>query len=554
MKVLVLGTSGLDLLARPLRRALAAQRPEVCFGPYGNWQGPLLQSPPDEPPPDLVLVVLDADDLADSWIAAPGRLSHEAEGFTKTIFAALERGLETHPSSHFAITTLFPPQGHLWGMLADNAATSPDDVVDAFNRDLRRWAAPEPRVSVLGLHRLMARQGRAALRDERLWLHARCRWSRPGLEAIAEAVARLWEALRGGARKALVLDLDNTLWGGLAVDDGASGVVLGHEGLGLAYREFQLGLRRLRERGVLLAIASKNDEDAVWALIDEHPDMVLGRGDFAAWRIDWNDKASNVEGMAEELSLGLDALVFVDDNPAERERVSRALPQVAVPDWPDDVSGLPGLAEQLAERYFPAVALVGEDLVKTEQYQAQSARRAARENAESVEDYLHSLAMTCRVHEPSSAHLPRFAQLTQKTNQFNVLTRRYSEAELAENAGQRDRIVLGVSLDDRFGANGIVGLAMAREVEATLWSVDNFLLSCRVIGRSLERSLFAALTRGIRQRGGRRLEASYRPTGRNQVVRRLWSDLGLDETGDGSWSLDLTAELPEENPYIRMET
>ncbi|MCP4663185.1 MAG: hypothetical protein GY856_47950, partial [bacterium] len=242
MKILALGTSGLDLLARPLKQAMAPRstsEPEIVIGAYGQWQASLLRSSTDSEP-DLVLVVLDADDLlAPHLDQGPDRIAGVAAELPEFTVAAIERGLDTNTASHLVVTTLVPPTGHMLGSLADNLLPGLDVLVEEFNRTLRRWAAGEPRVHLLGLHRLLLEHGRATMRDPRLWAHARCRWSRDGLRHLAEEVASVWDAIHGQARKCLVLDLDNTLWGGIAGDDGMTGIELGHEGIGLAYRELQ---------------------------------------------------------------------------------------------------------------------------------------------------------------------------------------------------------------------------------------------------------------------------------------------------------------------------
>ena len=316
----------------------------------------------------------------------------------------------------------------------------------------------------------------------------------------------------------------------------------------------------MKQTGVLLAIASKNDESTAWDVIDHHPDMVLRRADFVASRINWADKADNLRELAAELQIGLDAMVFVDDDPAQRERVRQALPQVAVPDWPGEVTDLPVFVDELMWRYFNRVRLGEQELHKTDQYHAQHQRRELREQSPSIEDWLASLQMTSRFICLHDAVLPRFAQLTQKTNQFNVTTRRYTEAQLAELIDHPDWIVLGADLSDRFGDSGIVGLAMAQRITPDVWRVDNFLLSCRVIGRTLEQSLLCELVKSARERGAKALEADYRPRGKNGIVKELWHELGfapiypptsLDDST--RWRLDLATDTVAASPYIKLK-
>jgi FkbH-like protein len=567
MRVIILGTSGVDLLVRPLQETLSrfcAPPVEVIAGGYAQWRQNLLAPTPEisEPKPDVVQVLLDGEDLLGQYLdelPKPGSTVAEMvrENLLPETLATLDRGLDNFPSAQFLVTTISPPSGTMLGSLADSLYAGVWEAIEDFNRGLRQWAGASNRTHVLDLQSLLSQHGWQHMRDARLWALARCRWSQAGLRLIAERVAALWNAIHGKSRKCLVLDLDNTLWGGIIGDDGLAGIQLGHEGIGLAYREFQLRLRRLRALGVLLAIASKNDASTVWTALDTHRDMVLRQSDFASWRINWSDKAENVREVAEELNIGLDALVFIDDNPVERERVRKALPQVAVPEWPAEVTGLPEFAEQLVWDYFNRVTLTDEDLAKTEQYQAQARRRELETKSQNLEDFLCSLEMQSHLLLPEAAIQPRLAQLTQKTNQFNTTTRRYTEAELARLVNDVDWLIVAADLTDCFGDNGIVTLALLQRASAQEWRIDNFLMSCRVFGRTLEQAMLWGMAQMVLERGGTALVTEYVPTDKNNVVCHLWSELGftlehLDEDGHSVWSLDLSSKMPEPSAFINM--
>ncbi|MFQ5494929.1 MAG: HAD-IIIC family phosphatase [Phycisphaerae bacterium] len=561
--VLVLGTSGLDLLAGPLRERLTAggqsDAVEIEIAGYDQWRARLMNS--TGPPPALVVIVLDGEDLFFPWMdrvvtdpaGAAGAIRDE---LSSDITATLSAGINNHPDAQFIVVAPAVPTSLVPGSLAAASHAAVSEAVEDLNRTLRAWAGETGRAHLIDTRTLFTRHGERTLRDRRLWALARCRWSREGLCLLADRVASLWRAIRGLTRKCLVLDLDNTLWGGVIGEAGATGIELGHEGLGLAYREFQMRLRRLRSLGVLLAINSKNDESLAWETIERHPAMILKRSDFAAWRINWSDKAQNLQEIAADLNISVAALVFVDDDEAEQDRVRTALPDVAVPEFPSEATALTDFADEFVWQYFNRTALTAEDLDKTRQYHDESRRDGLKKQCTTIEEWLASLEMRSRIVRADPSNLPRLTQLTQKTNQFNLTTRRYTQDQMADMAKRDDWIILCADLTDRVGDSGVVGLAMAHRTSDTDWRLDNFLLSCRVIGRTLEYTLLHAMACLVRDAAGRRLLAEYLPTERNQLVRDLWGRLGFtlaheDPDGRTEWSCDLSTSLPEAGPLIR---
>jgi len=564
MKVAVVGTSGLDLLIEPLRSAMAeaiGDTVEVKTGRYGLWKEDLRDSPADlaDPQPELVLVVLDGQDLFEPfWAETVRDVEHIAEqirtGLLRDVIGSLERGLALFDTAQVMVTTVCHPQGMMLGSLRSRAYCALDEAVDDFNRGLRRWAMSGSRTQVIDVHAIATMHGEAVLRDNRLWCLARCRWSRRGLALMAARVVATWRAVQGVRRKCIVVDLDNTLWGGVVGEAGLSGIELGHEGVGLAFREFQMRLARLRDQGVLLAIASKNDESTVWEAMERHPAMVLGQSSFSAWRIGWGDKAASVREIADELGIGLDSIVFLDDQAAERARVRDGCDGVVAPDFPDDVALLPGFAEQLMWRYFNRVAIQPEDFARVAWYGSQSERQSSCPGGAPVEESLAALEMRSRVRLAEPAVYGRVADLTQKTNQFNLTGRRYREDEIRKMAGSDEWLIVTADLKDRFADAGLVVAALLQRLESATWRIDNFVMSCRVIGRGLESAVISAVGEIVRSRGGRFLRAEYCPTPRNAVAKSLWSDLGFDEVdvdddGRSTWRCDLAeCVLPNESP------
>jgi FkbH-like protein len=339
------------------------------------------------------------------------------------------------------------------------------------------------------------------------------------------------------------------LWGGIVGDDGMQGLALGHGSAeGEAFLAFQHYLRRLRERGILLAVCSKNDEAVARAAVAEHPEMVLRPDDFAAFVANWEDKPSNLRRIAADLRLGLDALVFFDDNPMERDLVRQTLPEVAVPEAPEE----PALyARCLVDAgYFEAMGFTDEDRQRAGSYAADVQRREAAESSTDLAGYLAGLEMRLQWRPFQEADLPRIAQLVNKTNQFNLTTRRYAEAELAALAREPQVVTFAGRLADKFGESGLVTVIIGRTVPhegGSALDIDTWLMSCRVLGRTVEAAVLGQVAALARARGCRALLGRYIPTTRNQLVADLYERMGFTREGDG-WRLYLDEAPPWPSP------
>ncbi len=375
--------------------------------------------------------------------------------------------------------------------------------------------------------------------DPKLWAMGKVIHSRPMLEALAGQIRGLADAVRGRTRKLILLDLDDTLWGGIVGEDGWQDLRLGGiDPIGESYAIFQRQLKALRNRGVLLGIVSKNDEATAMEAIRRRPEMVLGVEDFVGWRINWRDKAANIVELVEELNLGLQSVVFIDDNPAERDRVRQALPEVLVPDWPMDPAAYPAALKAL--HCFDVVRLSDEDRGRTAMYRQERRRSEALATCGSREQWLRSLQVRVRVRPLDEGNLPRAAQLLNKTNQFNLAARRHAAASLADWAGQRDHAVLTFDVADRFGEYGLVGLlGLCVQPDGTLRIVD-WVVSCRVLGRGLEEAMLAAAGSQARRAGCGRIVATYLPTAKNRpILAFLEGPAAARRCGDDfQWSPD----------------
>lgn len=446
-------------------------------------------------------------------------------------------------TAHIVIHNFAPPADATNGLL-DAQQLSP--VAEA-NAALATWARAQSGVYVLDYDALTARHGRRAWHDERKWLTVRQPIAAPYLLPLALEWLRFLHPLTGKLAKVCVVDLDHTLWGGVIGEEGLAGIQLSSEYPGAAFQDLQRGLLALRERGILLAIASKNNAADALEAIDRHPGMLLRREHFAAMEIHWGPKAESLRAIARTLNVGLDALAFVDDNPVERQQIRLELPEVTVLELPAQ----PLLYAQTLRECpaFERLTLSEEDRQRASLYQAEQDRQVAAAASSSPAEFLASLNQRAEITAVTPLTLARTAQLTQKTNQFNLTTRRYSETELAAITERPGWQVWTIRVEDRYADNGLVGVAIT-QTTGGICEIDTFLLSCRVISRGVETALLSQLAAAARRAGCSRLTGWFLPTRKNEPSREFYANHGFSrtqQTPDGShWEIDLeqTAVAP----------
>ncbi len=442
----------------------------------------------------------------------------------------------------------------LWAPLGNFDAIHPGGhsrFVTELNRAIALQAAKRPRLLVQDLQGLSARLGLSHWFDHDRWFSYKIAQTVEANLAIAESLTSVVRALYGRSRKVLVLDLDNTLWGGVIGDDGVDKIKIGKETpVAEAYTAFQEYCLAQRERGVLLAVCSKNNEDVAKQGF-AHPDSLLKLEHFSAFKANWDPKSDNITQIAQELNLGVDSFVFVDDNPAERAIVAAQVPGVAVPDVGADVTKFVGVLERA--RYFEPVSLGKEDLQRAQLY-AENSQRSSQEKAfANYGEYLDSLEMTAEIDRFRPVYLERIAQLTNKSNQFNLTTQRYTLAEM--EAAMRDERTIGLygRLADRFGDNGLVSVVLGRLIGEEL-HLDLWLMSCRVLKRGMEMAMLDAIVAHARGAGAQRLIGTYIPTKKNGMVAGHYEALGfrsVSAANDGTtvWSLEVAGYVPR-NQHI----
>ena len=539
------GTLGLAVLAiigSAVRHGLLL---DVVEGSYGSAVHEA--SDPDGPfhtgALDMALLALD------HRLAGLDRAAPDASAAAQQVDAAFARirmiveGLRPAVPGAILVQTLTSPLEPLFGSFDRVERGSVFAMVEALNTRLADWAR-EGGIVLVDIARLAASVGHERWDDPRHWHASKLGFSPDMLPAYGDVVARTLAAIRGKAKKALVLDLDNTLWGGVIGDDGLEGIVLGQgNATGEAFVAIQAMALELRNRGVVLAVCSKNEDDAARLPFQKHPDMLLRENHVAVFQANWTDKAANLRVIAETLNIGVDALVFLDDNPVERAQVRCELPLVGVPELPADPALYPRMLA--AAGYFDTVAISAEDRVRADLYQSNAERAQMMAQASDMDSYLASLDMVCTIRAVDPVSRPRVAQLINKSNQYNLTTRRYTEAEVAAAEADPQRHAIQVRLTDRFGDNGIVAVVIA-DVGSEEWTIDTWLMSCRVLGRRVQEATLAHLAAAARAARARRLIGRYVPSAKNRMVEDHYAKLGFAPAGElpeggTRWELDLSA-------------
>ena len=554
LKVAVLAGATVDPLVDLLGLwlLLAGFRLQAYNAPFNSWRQQAMEaSGLDAFRPDAVWLFLTARDLrldADQHRSA----DDAGDAALRDVLAAVGHIVARCKVPVFvnnAEATSTRVLGNLEGSLADSVAGR----IRRHNAELAK--ALPPGCSVFDLAHQAASFGLRRWEDARLWFHSKHPFALDAFGPVAFAGARLLAASRGRSRKCIVLDLDNTLWGGVVGDDGPDGIRLGASGgaVGEAFVAFQAHLLALSRRGVALAVCSKNDDTLAREPFTTRPEMVLGLDDFAVFQANWANKADNLRAIAAAMNIATDALVFVDDNPAERAQVRAELPEVAVVEMPEDPSDY--IAALAAGGWFETLALSDEDKLRAKAYRDNAARTPALGvlgDGANLETYLRDLDMHAQWGLADASRLPRMAQLLNKTNQFQLTDRRHSEAELAALANDPSCWVGWFSLRDRFGEHGLISVVVVR-TEQRQAHIDAWAMSCRVFSRGMEDLVFAVLRRELSRRGVAGLTGRYVPSAKNGVVATLYERLGgqrQTSAPEALWRFDLASTPPAATIFI----
>lgn len=562
VNVAIVGSSTFGHLLPGLR--LAGLRHRLCInmfaGSFGQYRQELLQ--PSQAlqafAPDFLIVSTSAIELLASVSpnSSEESVTQHLESFVEEI-RTLWRSAGEHLGVQIIQQSILNTSTPLLGSFDRYVPGAPSSVIRKGNELLAEAAAQE-KTLWLDIDSHAALFGSAHWFDATRWYQGKMEISPNAAMEYGELAVRVIGAQMGESRKCMVLDLDNTLWGGVIGDDGLEGIVLGQgSALGEAHLAIQQYAKSLSEVGVILAVCSKNDESTARRVFEQHPEMLLSLTDIAAFVANWQDKAENLVSIARDLNIGLDALVFIDDNPFERSRVREGLPSVAVPELPEDPAGfVPRIA---SAGYFDVVSLTTDDQVRARQYRQNIRRNELRDHSSSMNEFLRSLNMSTSFGQVDSVSLARATQLINKTNQFNATTQRMTERQVEKLADLAGGIVYQFRLSDRFGDNGIVSIILLRPSDDSAQKLEivNWVMSCRVFGRQFEHEIMNVIVDTVRQQGIRYLNGVYIPTERNGVIKTLYDRLGFDQIDDGAdgsthWELDVDTYESQETFIKRM--
>ncbi len=554
-KLAILSNSTIDLIvpalvASALRYGIALELIQPSYDQVAQ-EALTPDSKVNSSKPDAVLFALD-------YRALPLKLSlGDRDASSATVqgavgyLQALSNGVKTNSGALCIFQSFAPPAESLFGSLDRALPGTLKNLIDNINRELAEHVldSGDVLVDIAGLADTV---GLANWHNPQLWNMAKFSFSDELIPLYADHVARTVAAIRGKSRKVLILDLDNTVWGGVIGDDGLEGIKVAQgDAQGEAHLAVQRMALELRQRGIVLAVSSKNTDEVARQPFEKHPEMLLKLDHIAVFQANWNDKATNIQAIANELSLGLDSMVFLDDNPVERGLVRRLLPQVAVPELPED----PALyARTLAAGgYFEAIAFASEDLKRAGFYQDNARRVSLQKQAGGVDAYLASLDMTIQFQPFDATGRARIVQLINKSNQYNLTTRRYTDPEVAQAEDDPQVFTLQVRLTDVFGDNGMISVVICRPAEPEVWEIDTWLMSCRVLGRKVEHMVLRQILERASAAGIKKIVGVYKPTDRNKLVVDHYAKLGFtniaqEESGLTRWELVVEGAAPEVAP------
>ena len=460
--------------------------------------------------------------------------------FNQSFLAQREMLCQTllnHLSAHIILTNFELSFDGVFGNFANKTRAAFPNQLRRINTGLMDLAEKISQVHILDIAAMGSQLGLSALQNPELYINADIPYATDSEAKIAWEFVSIVSVIQGKFKKCLIMDLDNTLWGGIIGDDGMAGIQIGNLGIGKAFTEIQKWAKQLKERGIILAICSKNQEDIAKEPFERHPEMVLKLDDIAVFVANWSNKADNIRYIQSVLNIGFDSMVFLDDNPAERALVRENLPEIEVPELPEDPAYyLPYLSSL---NLFETNSFSGEDKIRNKQYQEEAKRKSTEETFIDMNDFLKSLNMQGEIRPFQEINVPRIAQLSQRSNQFNLRTVRYSETDILRIKGSSDYLHYEVSLNDKFGQYGLISLVILEKKNASTLFIDTWIMSCRVLKRRVENYVLNHLVEEARKLGFNRIWGEYLPTEKNEIVKDFYSELGFSLLENGVWELEV---------------
>ncbi len=541
MKIAFLSNYTNDLIVRSVKKRLETERidGDVYISGYNQYIQEILgeSTPFYNFNPELVFLSIDLNELLHDVFRKDFRHVDFEKVVPDRLAALFDRIAVLHrklPDATLFLDNFSVDSGTAFGTMEYNSPHSVIPVMNKVNAELHSFALSRSYVRIIDVESLIRRYGEERLFDRRMHYVSKCKWSFFGIEKLSGLYLAHIKAYKGIRKKCIVVDLDNTLWGGIAGQDGIENIVLSSDGPGKAYYDFQKSIERLYHSGILLAVCSKNNDRDALEVMRNHPHMVLRPDRFTVMKINWERKDRNIREIAQELNIGLDSIVFLDDSDFERNLVLSQLPGVEAPALPEDPAYFADFLNTLENFNFHE--LTTDDFDRNKNYRVQAEREKSKSSFDTVEEYYRSLQMQVQIKPADDFSLPRIVQLINKTNQFNLTTRRYSEADIRRFMSNGHYHVLYLSLADRFGDNGIVGTAILTVRDSKLY-IDSFILSCRVIGRTVETALLSYIYNFARDKSIEQIIGECIPTPKNEPCRNMYPVHGFDKAGENCWQL-----------------
>jgi FkbH-like protein len=502
--------------------------------------------------PDIAFLILDARSILGNFFYLPYSLSVEQrKELVETKSEELINLFEVFTKkskSKLIVTNLSIPTYSPYGICETKSEFGLQEIVMTLNSKLYDYARQNQSVYMFDFNGFVTRYGESNVFDYRQYFFGDIKISLEFIPLLAEDLMGYVKAMTGLNKKCIVLDLDNTLWGGIVGEDGFNGIKLSPTPPGNAYMEFQRSLLALNQRGVILAINSKNNEDEALEVIRKHPYMLLREENFASIRINWNDKVSNMKEIVDELNIGIDSIVYFDDDPVNREFMTMNLPEVLTVNMPSDPAYYTSFLHEIND--FNVLKITEEDLQRKDMYHQEKQRKHFEKNVTNLEDFLKQLEIKLKLKKADQFTIPRISQLTLKTNQFNLTTKRYQEEEIKQFSQDGNMLVGCAQVEDKFGDNGITGVFIVKKENPKEWFIDTFLLSCRIMGREVEKGILAHIINKARENKIERIKAQYIPTKKNKPVESFLPNCGFHKEGDyWIYSVDSSFKVPD---YLRV--
>ena len=564
MRIGILSNITIDLIKDELEKYLISWslNPEIYLSGFNQIHQEILMSDSGlkEFNPSDILVFIDLEEYL--WdIISGGYIfdDNKGKGFklVDEIIAVIEKGLSRFNNSNFFINNAFVRPISTW-TLEYNSKYSVKDFENYFDSKLLNLRENWSNLFVVDYKSFDSQLGWENIYDPRMFYIGSIRFNKRGHRGLAKLYGRYIRAVRGKIKKVLVLDADNVLWGGIIGEEGLNRIKLDTQKTGRIYRDFQRIVLNLYKKGIIITLNSKNNFEDVIEVLRKHPYQVLKEEHFSNIKVNWNNKVQNIKEIAEELNLGIDSFVFIDDSEFERSLVQSELQEVSVPDFPQDMAKLVDFMNYIEREFFPKIALTPEDRKRGKMYKAEAMRSNLKKQLTDIKEFYKSLEMKVFFGELNQNVLPRIAQLTQRTNQFNFTTKRYTEADLLDIAKKGGKI-FWIRLVDKFGDSGIVGVIIIKFLDQVTAYIDTFLMSCRVIGRTVEDIFLWAVEEELIKNGVRKIVGEYIPTRKNTLVKDKYDEFNfklLEKRADGTKMY--TKNLPEDHikksEYIELIT